>query len=142
MEQARYGDTVRVHYTGRFEDGTVFDSSVDRDPMSFTIGGGHIIPGFERAVIGMCPGDSKTERIDADDAYGARRDDMVLEVRRDRFPENLMPEVGQPLQIRQPDGHTAQAVVARVDEETVTLDANHPLAGIDLIFEIQLVAID
>ncbi len=141
MEHAKFGDAVVVHYTGRLLDGTVFDSSVEREPIRFTIGEGRVIPGFERAVIGMCPGDSKTERIEADDAYGPHRDDMVLEVQRDRFPNDVQPEVGLPLQIRQPDGHTAQAVVASVRDDMIVLDANHPLAGLDLVFEIELVAI-
>lgn len=141
MEHAKLGDSVVVHYTGRLLDGTVFDTSVEREPIRFTIGEGRVIPGFERAVIGMRPGDVKTERIEAEDAYGPHREDMVLEVQRARFPDDLEPEVGLPLQIRQPDGHTAQAIISSIRDDLVVLDANHPLAGLDLVFEIELMAI-
>lgn len=141
MEQAKMGDTVRVHYTGKLDDGTVFDTSQDREPLEFTIGSNNIIPGFERAVIGMRPGESKTEHIESDDAYGPHREDMVLEVDRDRFPADMAPEVGLSLQIRRSDGFVAPAVVSEINGDRVKLDANHPLAGRDLVFEIELVDI-
>ncbi len=141
MPHAKQGDTVHVHYTGRLEDGTVFDTSENREPLRFTIGEGNIIPGFEHAVIGMSPGDSKTERIAADQAYGPYREDMILEVERTRFPEDIEPQVGLPLQLRRSDGQTQSAVVSEVTDEMVKLDANHPLAGQDLIFDIQLLEI-
>jgi len=141
MAQANEGDTVHIHYTGRLDDGTVFDSSEDRDPLSFTLGEGQVIPGFEEAVEGMEEGDSKTATIPADDAYGERREDLVLTVLRDRLPEDLEPEVGQPLQMRSGDGETFQVVITEVDDDSVEVDANHPLAGRDLTFDIELVEI-
>jgi peptidylprolyl isomerase len=141
MAQAKPGDTVKVHYTGKLNDGTVFDTSSERDPLEFTVGEGQVIPGFEQAVVGMNIGDSKTTRIPADEAYGPHRPEMVLQVARDQFPPNIDPEVDQQLQIRQPDGQTFVVTVTDINEEGVTLDANHPLAGEDLTFDIQLVEI-
>ncbi len=141
MAEAKHGDTVKVHYTGKLEDGTVFDTSVDHDPLQFTIGEGQIIPGFEQAVVGMNPGESKTIKVTADDAYGLHHEEMVLVVDRNQLPADLNPEVGQQLQSRQPDGQTIVVTVTDVSESSVTLDANHPLAGKDLTFEIQLVEI-
>lgn len=141
MAEAKQGDTVSIHYTGRLDDGTVFDTSQNRDPLSFTLGEGQVIPGFENAVEGMAPGDEKTAEIPADDAYGARRDDLVLTVPRTQFPEDIDPQPGQQLQMSTGDGQTFAVVVQEADEEAVQLDANHPLAGKDLTFEIQLVEI-
>ncbi|MCW3129649.1 MAG: peptidylprolyl isomerase [Methanophagales archaeon] len=141
MAQAKPGDTVKVHYTGKLEDGTVFDTSADRDPLQFTIGEGQIIPGFEQAVVGMNPGESKTIKVLTNDAYGPHREDMVLVVDRNQLPVDLIPEVGQQLQSRQPDGQIIVVTVIAVSESTVTVDANHPLAGKDLTFDIQLVEI-
>jgi FKBP-type peptidyl-prolyl cis-trans isomerase 2 len=141
MAQVKYGDTVKVHYTGKLEDGTIFDSSINRDPLEFTMGKGQVIPGFEQALIGMNPGESKTTKIPADEAYGPHRKEMVLVVERDRFPEHLEPEVDQQLQIRQANGRTILVTVTDVSESSVTLDANHPLAGKDLTFDIQLIEI-
>ncbi|KUK61091.1 peptidylprolyl isomerase [Methanoculleus sp.] len=139
MAQAKEGDTVKVHYTGKLEDGTVFDTSDEEAPIEFTIGRGQIIPGFEKAVIGMEPGEKKTAVIPPEEAYGPRSEDMTLTVDRGQFPEEINPEPGQQLQVQQPDGRAAVVVVSDVSESTVTLDANHPLAGQPLIFEIQLV---
>ena len=141
MARAKYGDTVKVHYTGRLDDGTVFDTSANGDPLQFTIGGGQIIPGFEHAVVGMNPGESKTVKIPAEDAYGQRREDLVLEIEKSQLPEGLKPEVGLQLQSRQPDGRIIVLTIADISESHVTLDANHPLAGKDLTFDIQLVEI-
>lgn len=141
MVQAQRGDTVQVHYTGKLEDGTVFDTSTNRDPLQFTIGEGQIIPGFEQAVVGMNPGESKTVTIPMDQAYGPHREEMVLEVDRKQFPDHLNPEVGQQLQVRQQNGQTMIVTVVEVSETNVTLDANHPLAGEDLTFDIHLVGI-
>ena len=140
--QAKDGDTVKVHYTGKLEDGTVFDTSIERDPLQFTIGEGQLIPGFEQAVVGMSPGESKTVEIPADEAYGPYREEMVLVVDRDQLPPDLQPEVGQQLQMRQEDGQIILVTVIDVSESSVTLDANHPLAGQDLTFDIQLVEIE
>jgi peptidylprolyl isomerase len=140
MTEANDGATVRVHYTGKLDDGQVFDSSREREPLEFTLGGGQVIPGFEAAVRGMGPGEEKTVRIPADEAYGERRADMVMVVERERIPENIEPDVGQQLQIAQ-GGQVAVVTVTDVAEESVTLDANHPLAGRDLTFELELVEI-
>ena len=141
MVQAKPGDTVKIHYTGRLEDGTVFDSSSDREPLEFTINQGQVIPGFEEAVLGMTPGESKTEKIPMDQAYGPHREEMVLEVSREQIPPDLNPEVGQQLQIQQANGQSVPVFVTDVTEAQITLDANHPLAGEDLTFDIQLVEI-
>lgn len=141
MPQAKQGDTVKVHYTGKLDDGTVFDSSQERDPLEFTIGTGTIIPGFEQAVIGMAPGESKTEVIPTDRAYGPYLEEMVLQVERQQLPTDIDPEVGQQLQLQHPTGEVIPVVITDVSSSVVTLDANHPLAGEDLTFDIQLVAI-
>ncbi|NVM20197.1 MAG: peptidylprolyl isomerase [Desulfobacterales bacterium] len=141
MAQAKDGDTVKVHYTGKLDDGTVFDTSADRDPLEFTIGQGQIIPGFEQAVIDMSPGESKTAKFPADDAYGPYRDEMVIVVNRSELPGDVEPQVDQQLQVRQPDGNPFLVTVTDVSEASVTLDANHPLAGKDLTFHIRLVDI-
>ena len=141
MEQAKHGDTVQVHYTGSLEDGTVFDSSSGREPIEFTIGAGQVIPGFEEAVIGMAQGDHKRETIAADRAYGPRRDDLVFTVGRDQLPPGTTVSPGDLLQIGFPDGHTADVQVAKADDQSLTLDANHPLAGRTLLFDLELVAI-
>lgn len=138
---AKLGDTVKVHYTGKLDDGTVFDSSVDRDPLEFTIGSGSIIPGFEQAVVGMAPGESKTEIIPTDQAYGPYVEEMVVVVDRRQMPGDLQPEVGQQLQIQQETGQVIPVVVTDISDGSITLDANHPLAGEELTFEIKLVAI-
>ncbi len=141
MPEAKSGDTVKVHYTGKLEDGTVFDTSADREPLEFTIGQGQVIPGFEKAVVGMNTGDTKTEEIPPEDAYGPHLEELILEVDIDQIPENLDPQVGQKLQMRQDDGRMAIVEVTNVSESGMTLDANHPLAGKGLTFDIQLVNI-
>lgn len=138
---AKKGDTVKVHYTGTLEDGTVFDSSRERDPLEFTIGEGQLIPGFEQTVIGMTVSESRNTKILAADAYGAYREDLVLEVGRDRFPPDMQPEVGLQLEVRRPDGLTQMFIIRETSEASVTLDANHPLAGHDLFFDIELMQI-
>ncbi len=141
MAQAKSGDSVRVHYTGKLADGTVFDSSRDREPLEFTIGDGNIISGFEQAVVGMTPGQSLSATIPASEAYGERDDTLVWEVGKDKFPPDLELEVGQQLQSIQDDGQVIRVFVAAISEGSVTLDANHPLAGQDLQFDIELVEI-
>ncbi|MDN7013358.1 peptidylprolyl isomerase [Methanoculleus sp. FWC-SCC3] len=141
MAQAKEGDTVKVHYTGKLEDGTVFDTSAERTPLEFTIGSGQIIPGFERAVVGMEPGETKTMTVQPEEAYGPHREEMTITVEREQFPGDINPEPGQQLQVQQPDGRAAIVVVSDVSESTVTLDANHPLAGQPLTFDIELVDI-
>jgi FKBP-type peptidyl-prolyl cis-trans isomerase 2 len=141
MTQAKDGDMVKVHYTGKLADDTVFDSSLSREPLSFTIGAGEMIPGFEQAVIGMQPGEAKTARVVAGEAYGIYDQDMVLEVSRSQFPANISPQVGQHFQLNRQDGQAMVVTVKDVSQSHVTLDANHPLAGQDLTFDIQLVEI-
>ena len=141
MAQAKQGDKVQVHYTGKFESGEVFDSSVNGDPLEFTIGEGQVIPGFEAAIVGMGVGDTKTTHIPADDAYGPRHDEMVLAVKPDQFPPDIEPSVGDQLQVQMQDGTPVVVVVASVEEDKVLLDANHPMAGRDLIFDLELVGI-
>ncbi len=142
MAQAKVGDTVKVHYTGKLEDGTVFDTSLDREPLQFTLGADEVIPGFEQAVVGMNPGESRTTEIGADEAYGPYNDELILVVDRDQFPTNMEPQIGQQLQVRQDSGQSFVVRVTDVSDDSVTLDANHPLAGEDLTFDIQLVGIE
>jgi peptidylprolyl isomerase len=139
--QAKNGDTVQVNYTGKLADGTVFDSSIGREPLEFTLGAGQVIPGFEKAVFGMKVGEKKTVTIPVDEAYGPHRDDLVAEVPREKLPSDLTPEVGQQLGVKRSDGGTSIVTITSVSDNTVTIDANHPLAGKDLTFEIELVKI-
>ena len=141
MSQAKQGDTVKVHYTGKLQDGNVFDSSVNREPLQFTLGAGNMIPGFEQAVQGMNVGDKKTAEIPSEQAYGEKREDMIISVPRENVPGDIQPEVGQQLAIQQQGGQQVPVTVTEVTEEKVVLDANHPLAGKDLVFEIELVEI-
>lgn len=141
MSEAKAGDTVKIHYTGTLDDGTEFDSSTGRDPLEFQLGGGQVIPGFDKAVEGMAIGDSKKVRIEADDAYGRRHDQLVQEVPRSALPEELTPEEGMTLQSQSPDGQVQLLTVTAVAEESITVDANHPLAGMALSFDIELVEI-
>jgi peptidylprolyl isomerase len=138
---AKAGDKVKVHYTGKLTDGTVFDSSDGRDPLQFTVGGGMVIKGFDQAVTGMNPGDSKSVEIPPDQAYGPHRVDLVVEIQRDQIPPDLNPEVGQQLSVQRNDGQMFPVTVINVSDEKVTLDANHALAGKALIFEIKLLEI-
>jgi peptidylprolyl isomerase len=138
MAQAKTGDTVKVHYTGKLDDGTVFDTSADREPLQFTIGEGQIIPDFEQAIVGMNPGESKTVQIPSERAYGPHHEEMIMVVDRKEFPEDLEPRVDQRLQVRQPDGQEFAVTVTDVSESKVTLDGNHPLAGKDLTFDVEL----
>jgi peptidylprolyl isomerase len=141
MQQAKQGDVVHVHYRGTLDDGSVFDSSEGSDPIQFTLGSGEVIPGFEQAIEGMATGERKTQRIDADNAYGERRDELVFTVGRDQLPPGNEIEVGDMLRVGFPDGSSAAVQVAAMDEASVTLDANHPLAGKALTFDLELVSI-
>jgi peptidylprolyl isomerase len=140
MQHAKPGDTVVVHYTGTLANGKVFDSSEGRDPLEFTLGGGQVIPGFERAVDGMAVGDAKTVTIPADEAYGPRQSELTVTVERSQFPKNMKPAVGQQLQMSR-GGQVFVVTVLEVSEERIVLDANHPLAGADLTFKLELVEI-
>jgi peptidylprolyl isomerase len=142
MAEAKTGDKVNVHYTGKLDDGSVFDSSEGHDPLQFTIGEHEVIPGFENGVVGMNAGDSKTVRIEAGDAYGERTDDLVFQVSRDQFPDDSDVSVGDVVRVGFADGRTAPMQVAAVSDHSITLDANHPLAGKALTFDLKLVSIE
>ena len=141
MSKVKEGDTVKVHYTGTLTDGTVFDTSEEREPLEFTLGQGQLIPGFEKAVVGMNVGDSTEVEIPSDDAYGESREDLVISVPKDQLPDDVEPQVGMQLQVNQQDGQPIPVRITDVGEENLTLDANHPLAGQDLKFEIELVEV-
>ncbi len=141
MQQAKSGDTVKVHYHGRLTDGTTFDSSEGRDPLEFTVGNGDVIRGFDEGVSGMSIGDKKTVHIPADDAYGQKDDSRIVDFPKTNFPPDLKPEVGMQLNMTNGSGQVIPVVIVEVSEENVTLDANHPLAGQDLVFDIELVEI-
>ncbi len=141
MTPAKNGDTVKIHYTGRLQDGTVFDSSSDREPLKFNIGSGQVIPGFEEAVTGMVVGEKKTTQVSCDKAYGERNPSMVMVVDREHVPSEIEPEVGQRLEVGSPNGELLAVTIVDVNEENITLDANPPLAGEDLTFDIELVEI-
>ena len=141
MAQAKHGDTVKIHYTGKLEDGSVFDTSTGRDPLQFNIGENQVIQGFEKGVTGMALNESKTVTIPPDEAYGPHREEMLLNIPRDQFPPNIEPKIGQQLELNQTNGQTTTAIITQVSESNVTLDANHPLAGETLIFDIQLIEI-
>jgi FKBP-type peptidyl-prolyl cis-trans isomerase 2 len=140
-QRAKPGDTVRVDYTGRLEDGTVFDSSEGREPLEFAVGAGQVIPGFDEAVTGMAVGEKKTVTIPSDEAYGPYDENLIMEVGKDEFPPDMNLQPGDMLQLRQPDGSVFAVVVTNISDNTVTLDGNHPLAGHDLTFDITLVEI-
>jgi peptidylprolyl isomerase len=141
MNQAKNGDTVKVHYTGTLENGRVLDTSRGGPPLGVEIGSGKLIPGFEKAIIGMKIGNTKTITILPEEAYGARYNELVLEVKKSDFPKDIIPDIGKKLQIPQSAGDVIHAMITDINEDTVTLDANHPLAGIRLTFDIELVAI-
>ncbi len=141
MAQAKPGNTVKVHYTGKLEDGTVFDSSEGEEPLEFTLGKQEVIEGFEKAVEGMEVEESKTIQVPSGEAYGPYREDMIVAVDRRQFPEHITPEVGLNLQIQQPGGPPFPVTVIATDENEVTLDGNHPLAGKDLVFDLRLVEV-
>jgi peptidylprolyl isomerase len=138
---AKEGDIVQVHYKGTLQDGSIFDSSRGREPLEFILGGGDLIVGFDKAVRGMKVGEIKTVTIPVNEAYGPYVDGLVAVFKRENLPENLEPAVGQQLDVRQPDGTTVVVVVTDVSDVSITVDANHPLAGKDLTFEIELVEI-
>ena len=135
------GDTVRVHYTGTLADGTMFDTSREREPLEFIMGKGKMIPGFEEATRDMQVGQVKTVTIPAEKAYGPYHDEMVVAVPREQLSADLSPVIGQRLQMQQTEGGYTIVIVTEVTETTITVDANHPLAGKDLIFEIELVEV-
>ena len=141
MNDVKPGDTVRIHYTGTLSDGTTFDSSQGREPLEFTVGSGQIIPGLDRAIPGMNVGETKTVTVPAAEAYGDRNPDGVQSVPRAQVPDHIPLDPGTQLQVQTGDGRTLPVTVAEVTAEEVVLDANHPLAGKDLTFEVELVEI-
>ncbi len=141
MSKVKDGDTVKVHYTGKLENGDVFDSSREKEPFEFTVGDKAVIPGFEKGVLGMEVGDSKTIEIPPEEAYGEKQDELVVEVKKSEFPEDITPTIGQRLQIKQGDGNPIVVTITDLTEESITLDANHPLAGYTLFFDVEVLDI-
>jgi len=141
MTEVKNGDTVFIHYTGTLKDGTVFDSSEGRDPLEFTVGSGQVIKGMDEGLPGMKPGDKKRLEIPCADAYGPLNPEARQAIPREGIPEEIPLELGTQLQMQSPEGHVLPVTVVEVTEATVTLDANHPLAGKDLVFEIELVSV-
>ena len=141
MSQATAGNTVKIHYKGTLEDGSQFDSSEGRDPLEFQLGSGQVIPGFDKAVEGMTVGESKSVSIEPADAYGERNEQAIQEVPKSALPPDLTPQEGMTLQAQNQNQQPIQLVVTAVGEESITVDANHPLAGKTLNFDISLVAI-
>jgi peptidylprolyl isomerase len=141
MQQVKSGDKVKVHYHGKLTNGETFDSSEGRSPLEFEVGGGMVIKGFDDGVTGMSIGEKKTVNIPFNDAYGPRNPEMIIEFPKDRFPQDMEIEVGMPLAMSGGNGEQFQVVVTEIKEDSVMLDANHPLAGQDLVFDIELVEI-
>ena len=141
MTQVKENSTVKVHYTGKLADGQVFDTSEGKEPLAFTLGEGRLIPGFEKGLIDMKLNEKKTINITKDDAYGDPREDLIIEVPKTELPQEMTPEVGMGLVSRTPEGQEMNLMVVEVREETVVLDGNHPLAGKDLIFDLEVVEI-
>lgn len=141
MSQVKANDTVKVHYTGKLEDGQVFDSSLEREPIEFTLGKGQLIPGFEKGVLNMEPNEKKTITIPCEEAYGEVNEDLFHEIKKEQLPAEVNPEVGMGLVSKNPDGTEHQLRVAEVKEDSIIVDANHPLAGKKLTFELNLIEI-
>lgn len=141
MTDAKSGDTVRIHYTGTLADGSTFDTSDGRDPLEFTVGTGQIIPGLDKAIPGMAIGDRKVVEVPCDEAYGQHHPQGVQEVPRAQIPDNIPTDVGTQLQMQGPQGQPIPVVITDASDDSVTIDANHPLAGKDLTFDIELVEI-
>ncbi|MFI5128498.1 MAG: peptidylprolyl isomerase [Chitinophagales bacterium] len=141
MQQVKKGDQVKVHYHGRLNSGETFDKSEGREPLEFEVGSGMVIKGFDDGVTGMAVGDKKTVTIPFDEAYGPRNPDMIIEMPKDRFPKDLELEVGMPLAMSDGQGQQFQVIITEIKDDAVLLDANHPLAGHDLTFDLELVEI-
>lgn len=142
MSQVKQNDTVKVHYTGKLADGQVFDSSVERgEPVEFTLGQGQLIPGFEKGLIDMKVSEKKTINIPKEEAYGEPMDELIQEVSKEQLPQDIKPEVGMGLVSKTPDGREMNLLVTEVKEETIVVDGNHPLAGKDLVFDLEVVEI-
>ena len=141
MKKAQVGDLVSVHYTGKLENGEIFDSSKERDPLEFTIGNKEFLTGFEDGVIGMQPGESKSVTLEPENAFGDRREGLLLEFPKKEFPQDITPTVGLQLKISNASGANMPVVITDIGEESVTLDGNHPMAGHTIVFDIELVEI-
>ena len=142
MQPAKKGDKVKVHYHGKLTNGNTFDSSEGREPLEFEIGGGMVIAGFDDGVTGMIIGEKKTINIPADQAYGPKQEEMIMEFPKDRFPADMVPEVGMQLNMSNGSGQNFPVVIVELKEEIVVLDANHPLAGEELVFDLELIEIE
>ncbi len=141
MKQAKSGDSVKIHYTGKLNDGTVFADSKKGEPLEFTLGAGQIIPGVDEAVHGMEPGQSKTVTIPPEKAYGPRQEELTKDIPKDDLPEGMQPQVGQSLKVDQPNGEPMIVSITAVSDSNITVDANHPLAGKDLDFKLELLEV-
>ena len=141
MAQAKLGDTVKIHFTGKMQDDTVVETSQDRGPLEFKIGEGDVISGLEQGIIGMQVGDKKTLKLSPEKAFGLPREELVVDLKKDDFPEGIKLAVGVHLNIQASDGQKFKVKVVDVKEDTITLDANHPLAGVTLIFDVELIEI-
>lgn len=141
MAQAKLGDTVKIHFTGKMQDDTVVETSQDRGPLEFKIGEGDVISGLEQGIIGMQVGDKKTLKISPEEAFGLPREELMVDLNKDDLPEGINPAVGVHLNIQASDGQTFKVKVVDVKKDTITLDANHPLAGVTLIFDVELIEI-
>lgn len=141
MKSAASGDTVKIHYTGKLEDGTVFDTSAQGEPLEFTLGRGRVIPGFDEGVQGMEVGETRTISVPPDKGYGEHSADLVFQVDRSSLPADMDPDIGDQLALQSTDGQRVAVTVSETSESSVTLDANHPLAGQELTFEVELVEI-
>jgi FKBP-type peptidyl-prolyl cis-trans isomerase 2 len=141
MAQVKKGDKVKVHYHGKLTSGETFDSSTGREPLEFEVGSGMVIKGFDEGVAGMSPGEKKTINIPFDEAYGPRKPEMVIEVTKDKFPPDMEIELGMPLLMSDGQGQQFQVTIVEIKDDMVKLDANHPLAGQDLVFDLELVEI-
>jgi FKBP-type peptidyl-prolyl cis-trans isomerase 2 len=141
MAQVKSGDTIKVHYHGKLTSGETFDSSEGREPLEFEVGSGMVIKGFDDGVTGMNVGEKKTVNIPVDEAYGPRNPEMVIEMPKERFPQDMEIAVGMPLGMSDQNGQQYQVTIVEIKEEVVMLDANHPLAGQDLTFDLELVEI-
>ncbi|THD67910.1 peptidylprolyl isomerase [Robertkochia marina] len=141
MSQVKANDTVKVHYTGKLTNGQVFDSSLEREPLEFTLGQGMLIPGFEKGILDMAVNEKKTLEIPSEEAYGDVKPELVQEVMKSELPSEIEPKVGMGLVSKTPDGREIPLVVSEIKEESIMVDANHPLAGKDLIFEVEVIEI-
>jgi len=141
MSQVKNGNTVKIHFTGKLENGEVFDTSLAREPMEFQVGNGDVMPGLEEGIVGMAVGDTKTIEILPEQGFGDKLEDLVVEVMKGVLPESVTPEVGQQLQVSKAEGEVIVVTIVDMSDDTVTLDANHPLSGHTLFFDVELVEI-